>query len=535
MAMSMAPAGVKEMPFDPAKAWTVSTVVILGILMTMLDSTVTTVALPTIMNVFGVSLTGIQWVTTAYTLAMAVIVPLGPYLSRVFGAERVFHVALAVFTACSFMCGFAWSINTLILFRVLQAFGGGIMMPIGMGMVMALFPPSKRGLAMGVFGVAMTAAPAFGPTLGGYIVDSLGWEYVFYVNVPIGVIAVALAFFFFDFGKRKPFPRFDISGFISSALGSSFLLYLLGKSDNIDWSDHTYIYMLIVGIGAMIFFIVNEIVVDEPLLDLRILKHRNYTVSMILVVVQQLMMMGVVYTTPMFLQNFRGLTALQSGEVLLPSSLVMGILMPVAGKLTDIAGERGTKWLIASGVSLCGIMTFILSSKFTLDVNITDIIILNSIRNIGLGISMMPVMTLGLFSIPVDDAQKATALQRFIQQFSSSMVVAVITYSITTRFNANYAGATAQLTSSNLPLMDTINELAANMVAQGMAAADAASQALTTIVTQIYQANYVLAMQFTIFWTAIVGTCAILLVPFFKVDKKKQAELAIPKETTPVD
>ena len=496
--------------------------------MSMLDSTVTSVALPTIMNVFGVSMTGIQWVTTAYTLSMAVVVPLGPYLSRVFGAERVFLAALFVFTICSFLCGVSWSLNTLILFRILQALGGGIMMPIGMAMVLALFPPSKRGLAMGVFGVAMTAAPAFGPTLGGYIVDSLGWEYVFYVNVPIGIIAVMMAFVFFEFAPRQPFPRFDIPGFISSAIGSSFILYLLGKSESIDWTDPTYIYMTIVGVGALIFFVANEIVSDNPLLDLRILKYRNYTVSMILVIVQQLMMVGVIYTTPIFLQNFRGLNALQSGQVLLPSSLVMAALMPIAGKLTDIAGQRGTKWLIGSGVAISGTFTFILSSKLTLDASIMDIIILNSIRNIGLGISMMPVMTLGLFSIPVADAQKATALQRFIQQISASMVIAAVTYSITTKFNANYAGAVAQLTPSNVPLSDTLRALSGMLVQQGMAAADATQQALTLIVTRIYQENYVLAMQFTIFLTALVGTCALLLVPFFKVDKRQQALNAMP-------
>ena len=515
---------IEEPPFNARKAWTVSTVVVLGIFMSMLDSTVTTVALPTVMNVFGVGMTSIQWLTTAYTLSMAVVVPLGPYLSRVFGAEGVFLASLIVFTCGSFLCGFSQSLDMLILFRILQALGGGIMMPIGMGIVMQLFPPSHRGLALGVFGVAMMAAPAFGPTIGGFIVDSLGWRYVFYVNVPIGIAAVLLGFVFFDFVKRQPFPRFDIAGFVSSAIGSGFLLYLLGKADSIDWTNPTYVYIAIAGVGALVFFIVNEIFRDDPLLDLRLLKNRNYSVSLILVTVQQLMMMSVMYTTPIFLQNFRGLTAMQSGEVMLIPSLVMALLMPVAGRVTDIVGEKGTKWVVAAGIVISGSMTLILSTKMTLGASITDVVLYNSLRNIGMGMSMMPVMTLGLFSIPLKDSQNATALQRFIQQFSSSMSTAIVTYMVTSRFNVNYAGATAQLTPFNLPFMAQVNAIASQLAQAGMSAANATQQAMISIVTQLYEQNYVLAIQFTIFLTAIIGIGALVMVPIFKIDKIPAAE-----------
>jgi len=510
----------EEPPFDAWKAWTISTVVILGILMSMLDSTVVNVTLPTIMSVFNVAMSGVQWISTAYTLSMAIVIPLGPYMSRVFGPERVYMAALAIFTASSFLCGFSWSLNTLIVFRIIQAIGGGVMMPIGMGMVMTLFPPSKRGLAFGVFGVAMTAAPAFGPTLGGYVVDALGWRYVFYINVPIGIVAFFLGTMFFQFIKRNPFPRFDIVGFLSAGIGSSLLLYLLGQNTSIDWTDPKYIYMTILGVGGIVFFLINELLIDEPLLDLRLLKNRNYSVSMILSIIQTLMMMSIAYTTPIFLQDFKGMSAMESGEVLLPSSLVMALFMPIAGRITDMAGPRMTKWVIAIGITICGASTFWMSSLMHIDASITDIIIASSIRNIGLGISMMPVQTMGLFSIPVKDSQRATALQTFIRQYSSSITVALVTFSVTSRFDSNYANAAAQLTPFNQPLNNLIAQLSPMLTAGGVPAGSSSQEVLSLVVGQLYEQNYVLAIQYTIFTFAIVGMFALVMVPFFKIAHK---------------
>lgn len=515
-----------ELNFDPAKAWSTLAVVILGTFMSIIDSTVVSVALPTIMNVFGVALSSVQWITTAYMLAMAIIIPLTPYLSKVFGSERLYMVAMIIFTSSSFLCGFAWSLNTMIVFRILQAIGGGMMTPIGMGMIISSFPPSKRGVAFGVFGIAAMAAPAFGPTLGGYIVEYLGWRFIFYVNIPIGIVAVLLATIFFKFSKRNPFPKFDILGFISSGIGTSFLIYLLGKNQSIDWNNPMYVYMTIIGIGALAFFIVNELYTDAPLLDLRLLKDANFTLSLVLTVFMMLMMISMSYTLPVFLQNFKGLSALQSGETLLPSSLVMAVAMPIAGKLSDTLGEKGTKWIIAGGIIVCGVATFAISTLMNINASVTDIIIMSSIRNIGLGIAMMPARTLGLTEIGPKESQRASAMQMFIQQFSSSAVVASVTMLITNRFNYNYAGATSQLTPFNLPLMDAVQKLTAQFISQGLSAADAATQAMTTILQGVYAQNYVLAIQFTIFTCAVIGLASLVFVPFFKTKKKEPAVLS---------
>lgn len=506
--------------FDSFRAWSTLAVVIVGTFLSAISSTTISVALPTIMNVFGTNLDGVQWITTVYALVMAIVIPLTPYLSKVFSSERVYIAALFIFTVFSTLCAFSTSLNMMLFFRIMQAIGGGMMAPIGMGMVIALFPVEKRGLAFGVFGIAAMAAPAFGPTIGGYIVQYFGWEYIFYLNLPFGIIAVILALKFFKFGERAPFPRFDIAGFISAALASSLLLYLLGKNQNLNWHDPIYTYMVIIGVGALIFFIANELFSESPLLDLRLLKNRNFSASLFITMITSLVLMGISYTMPVFLQNFRGLTAMESGVVLLPSTLVMALIMPIAGKITDLAGVRGTKWIIAGGIILCSMTTFMISELININSSITSIIILTSIRNIGLGLFMMPARTLGLIEITHRDSQKATSLSTFVTQFASSISVAFVTLVISTQVNVNLTSATSQLTPFNIPFTDTIKNLAANFVSHGLSAEAASSQALTVIYKQIYTENYVLAIQYAVFVTAVIGLVALIVVPLFKSKNK---------------
>ena len=513
-----------ETGFDSYRAWSSLAVVIVGTFLSMISATTVSVALPTIMNVFGASLNSIQWITTAYAMTMAIIIPLAPYLSRVFGGERVYLTAMFIFVCFSVLCAFSWGLDVMLFFRIMQAVGGGLMQPIGMGMILSLFPHEKRGLAFGVFGVAAMAAPAFGPTLGGYVVQFFDWRYIFFLNLPFGILAIFLALKYFKFSKRIPFPKFDLSGFISAAIASGLILYLLGKNQEVSWSDPHYVYMLIIGIGALCFFISNELYSDSPLLDLRILKNWNFSLSLVLTVIQALMMMSATYIMPIFLQNFKGLSAMRAGETLLPSSLVMALLMPIAGRISDIAGEKGTKWVIVIGIVISVAATFSLSSLMNVNAAITSLIIVSSLRNVGLGLAMMPSRTIGLADIALNDSQKATAMMTFIMQFSSSLSVAFVTSMISRKFNSSYAYATSQLTSFNKPFAETVTNLSTSFVNGGLSPSDATSQALSTVLQSIYIDQYALAIAFTIFVTATIGMFSLFIVPLFKPKKKNPLE-----------
>ena len=207
----------------------------------------------------------------AYTLALGAIIPLTGYLQDTFGAKKIYMFALAMFTLGSLLCGFAWSGSTMIAFRVIQALGGGMIMPVGMSIIYQVFPRKKIGLALGFWGIAAMAAPAIGPTLGGYIIEKMDWRLIFNVNVPIGIIGVILAGIILKGTERKPFKSFDIIGFLSSTVGIVSILYVLGEGSSIDWTKIENPILMTLGCLSLLLFVVNELTHPNPLLDLRFL------------------------------------------------------------------------------------------------------------------------------------------------------------------------------------------------------------------------------------------------------------------------
>ena len=250
--------------------------------MSILDSSIVNIALPKMMAVFGVPLDDAKWILTSYTLALGAIIPLTGYLQEVFGAKRIYMFALAMFTLGSLLCGFSWSNTSMIGFRVIQAIGGGMIMPVGMSIIYQVFPREKIGLALGFWGIAAMAAPAIGPTLGGYIIEKMDWRLIFNVNVPIGIIGVILAGILLKGTERKPFKSFDIIGFLSSTVGIVSILYVLGEGSTIDWGKIQNPILMTLGCLSLILFVVNELTHPDPLLDLRIFKLFDFSISQII-------------------------------------------------------------------------------------------------------------------------------------------------------------------------------------------------------------------------------------------------------------
>ena len=328
-------------------SWLALGVVIIGTFMSILDSSIVNIALPKMMAVFGMPLDDAKWILTSYTLALGAIIPLTGYLQDIFGSKRIYMFALAMFTLGSLLCGFAWSGSTMIAFRVIQAIGGGMIMPVGMSIIYTVFPREKIGLALGFWGIAAMAAPAIGPTLGGYIIEKADWRLIFNVNVPIGIIGVILAGIILKGTEKKPFKSFDIIGFISSTVGIVSILYVLGEGSTIDWTKIENPILMTLGCLSILLFIINELTHPNPLLDLRIFKLYDFTISQIITSILSLAMMGGMYILPLFLQNVRGYTAMETGLILLPGALVMGVMMPISGNLFD---KIGAKALVIPGL-----------------------------------------------------------------------------------------------------------------------------------------------------------------------------------------
>lgn len=479
--------------------WLALFVVIIGTFMSILDSSIVNIAIPKMMAVFGVSLDEVKWILTSYTLALGSIIPLTGFLADVFGNKRVYVFALSMFTIGSLLCGFAWSNTSMIVFRVIQAIGGGMIMPIGMSIIYQTFPENERGLALGFWGIASMAAPTLGPTLGGYIIEHLDWRLIFNINVPIGAVGVVLAWILLKDTPIKKVKGFDYLGFISSTLGIVSILYVLGEGSSIDWSDIKNPLLITFGILSLVFFVVNELTHENPLLDLRVLKIPEFSLSQGISCVLTFALMGGTYVLPLFLQNIRGYTPMETGLILFPSAIAVGFMMPVSGAVFD---RVGAKPVVLPGMVLLGIASYFLVGSINLDATANSIMWLLTIRGLGLGLAMMPINTAGMNAVPQQMVTRASALSNTIRQISGALSITIMTTLIQNNLNFGYAYKAEQITPFNRLV---------------------SSENLSSVMGIIQRDAYLEAMRYAIEVSILAVVISTIMVLFMKDRRKKSA------------
>jgi len=410
-------------------SWTSIIVIVIGTFMAILNNSIVNVALPKIMLIFNCGQDSIQWVLTAYTMTLGVVMPISGYLGDTFGSKRIYSVALALFTLGSIISGLSWGVNSLVAARIIQAIGGGLMQPVGMAFVYRVTPREKIGMVMGVYGIAAMAAPAIGPTFGGYLVEYISWRLIFYVNVPIGIINLFLAGLLLKESPLLKGKHFDWVGFFSSATGLFCLLLATSQGSQYGWTSTYILGLLIVAATTLTIFVYNEMNHPEPLLDLRIFKDAMFTISVIVGSVLNIGLFGAVFLLPLFIQNVMGQTAMQSGILLLPAALATAIIMPVAGKIFDRYGARG---VVMTGLIICAFTTFKMVS-FTELTAFSVMIGWTMLRGVGMGLSMITVTTAGMLKIPMEKISRASALGNVIRQCAGSLGVALFSASLYTQ------------------------------------------------------------------------------------------------------
>ena len=382
-----------------SQQWKIVIVTIAGTFMVILDQTIVNIALPHIMAVFHETADKAQLVVSAYLMANAITTPAAAFLSKRFGIKRVYLLGQVGFLAGSVLCGMAWDINSLITFRVLQGLSGGLLMPLAMTMLFANVPTEQRGMAMSIFGIPIMLGPAIGPTLGGYLVDSVDWRWCFYVNVPIVIFAVYIGYSWIKDTLKFP-ASFDLKGFILAAVGFSSMLYGLSYAPTWGWGDIRIIVLFTVGVVSLITWWIFELRTSAPLLDLRIFKYIGYSLATGVSLVTTIGMYSALFLLPVFMQNLRGLSAFDTGLLMVPGALGPMLTMPISGRMYDKIGPRVP---VIIGLVITGFTTLWLQE---LDITTPDTMIrlMLFIRGMGLGFSMMPVMTYGLSVIPcIDD------------------------------------------------------------------------------------------------------------------------------------
>ena len=403
--------------------WRIASVVVLGSIMSILDTTIVNVALATLSRDLNASLSEIQWVLTGYMLSLAAVIPLTGWAARRFGPKNVYILALILFTAGSVLCGFATSATELTLFRVLQGLGGGMLLPVGQMMMASAAGPQRMGRVMSIVAIPAMLAPILGPVLGGVIVDNASWRWIFFVNLPVGILALVLALRFLPQGERAPAHRLDVVGFALMSLGLPLLTYGLAE---IGATGHFLIprvlVPLIAGLALVATFIVHALRTRFPLLDLRLYRRATFASASTTMFFLGAAVFGGTILLPLYLQEVRGESVLDTGLLTAPLGLGMVLVLPIIGRLTDRYGG-GPLALFGIVVTTLATVPFGLVDAHT---SLWSLSIAMVFRGIGVGFAFMPAMTAAFASLDRSELPDATPQMNVLQRVGGSIGTAVL-------------------------------------------------------------------------------------------------------------
>ncbi|WP_067621406.1 DHA2 family efflux MFS transporter permease subunit [Alicyclobacillus acidiphilus] len=436
---------------------------VLGAFTAILNQTLLNVAIPKLMTDFNVSADTIQWLTTGYMLTNGIVIPLTAFLIGTFTTRQLFLGAMICFGIGSVFCAGAPDFMVMMIGRVVQAAGAGIMMPLMMTVILNLYPPETRGKAMGTIGIAMFFAPAVGPTLSGWVVQSHSWRILFYIVIPVVVIDLIVASVFLTNVTERTFPKFETTSFVTSTLGLGSLLYGFSEAGNKGWGSGIVRATIVIGIVFIVLFIIRELTSTHPLLNLRVFRYTGFSIAAAVSCVVNMAMFGGALLTPMYVQNIRGYSALDSGLLLLPGAILMGIMSPVSGALMDKFGVRP---LALIGLIITVITTWDLG-HLTSSTPLSHIMWVYTFRMFGMGFIMMTVMTSGLNHLPRTLNSHGTAAANTVRMVAGSLGTSLLITVMTNRTNTHYNTYINHVLTTNpqisLQLSTLTNQLAQMM------------------------------------------------------------------------
>jgi EmrB/QacA subfamily drug resistance transporter len=440
--MSAAPVTAPAIDADEPlgrEVWIVAAVVTVGVIMSILDTTIVNVALETLSRELDASLNTIQWVSTGYMLALAVVIPLTGWMSERFGAKRVWMVSVALFGLGSALCGFAWSAGSLIFFRVLQGFGGGMIMPVGMSVLAQTAGPHRLGRVMAVIGVPTLLGPIFGPVIGGLIVDSVSWRWIFFVNIPIGVLALALAarLLHADAGRADA-GRLDWTGLLLLSPGVAGIVFGLSETESHGGITATIAWAPIVaGVLLVALFARHAWFADRPLIDVHLFRATGFSAAAASTFLLAGALFGGMIVLPLYYQVARGETALAAGLLMAPQGVGAALAMPFAGKLTDrVGGGR----VALAGLLICTFATipFAGIGANTAYSLLAPVLV---VRGIGIACAMMPAMAAAYATLSHAEVPRATSALNVLQRVGGSMGTALLAVVLQHQIASRLGGA----------------------------------------------------------------------------------------------
>ena len=496
---------------------------ILCALLEIVDTTIVNVALNDMRGNLGATLTEVGWVITAYAIGNVIIVPMTSWLSQQFGRRNYFAASIVIFTVFSFLCGNATNIWELVFFRFIQGVGGGALLVTSQTIITESYPVAKRGMAQAIYGLGVIIGPTLGPPLGGYIVDHYSWPYIFYINIPIGIIATILTIRYVrspKYSEKSATKDIDWAGIGLLALAVGSLQYVLEKGHDDDWfSSTTIIALTVTAILGLFFFVWRELTFRNPIVELRVLKNGNLRVGTVLSFIMGFGLYGSTFMIPLYTQSTLGWTAQQSGALMIPAALTTAFMMPLIGKLLQKGVPQ--QYLVAIGMVVFFVYSFWGYKIITPDTGKDDFFWMLITRGLGMGLLFIPITTLSLSTLKGVQIGQGAAFTGMMRQLGGSFGIAIITTYLSQQNIVHRSNLVSRLDVNNLNVQQRIYTLQHGFMAKGKSAADAlksAYQALDYTVTK--QAAVLSYMDAFLY----LGLMFLICIPFVLLVKGKKAQ-----------
>jgi DHA2 family multidrug resistance protein len=495
--------------------WLIAVAVILPTFIEVLDTTVVSVALQNIAGNLSATISQATWIQTGYLISNAVILPAAAWFSALFGRKRFLMGCVCIFTVASFACGAAPNLPSLIFASIVQGAGGGALQPISQAILMESFPPAKRGVAMAAYVVGVVVAPVVGPVVGGWLTDNYSWRWIFYINIPCGLVALwMIQQFVFDpeyIRNVKP-GRIDALGFLVLAIWLGTLQTVLNKGQDEDWFNSDYIcWLSAISVIAFVAFVVREFKTREPLADLRVFADRNFLCCSILVAMVFLLLYGIMNLQPLMAGGLMGYTAYISGLAQAPRGLGVLVFTPLVGILT---GKVDNRYLIGPGMLLIAIASLMMG-QFNLDISSHDFFWPNFIQGMGMAFTMVPLMTVALATIRNQQMGNATGLYALVRNLAGSVGIAVAIAMVSRGALRHQAYLTAHLTPYDMPYQTAV-QMGQAALTPAMGTAQAAPGTLGVIYKSVLLHSNMFAFADEYRWLALVCFLSVPLVLLLK-------------------
>ncbi|MDN4075075.1 DHA2 family efflux MFS transporter permease subunit [Fictibacillus terranigra] len=501
-------------------------ILMVGLFLAILNQTLLNVAIPHLITEFGVSANTAQWLLTGYMLVNGALIPLSPFLIERFAVRRLFLFAMFCFTLGSLICGISTGFPIMLVGRLIQAVGGGVLAPLVMTIIIFIFPPEIRGKGMGIFGLAMMFAPAVGPTLSGFVVQNYDWHLLFTGMVPLGFVVLILAFF--SLKDIQPPKKVTVDGpsVFTSLAGMSLLLYGFSEAGNDGWDDAVVLSTMIAGAVLLMIFTIRQLRIEKPLLDMRIFNYGIFSLASVINVVLTISLFSGMFLLPIYLQTIRGYSPLDSGLLLLPGALIMLVMSPVSGTLFDKLGPRP---LAIFGMAITTVTTYFFT-RLTMDTPYTFIVILYMFRMFGMSFLMMPIMTAGLNQLPKHLSSHGTSMSNTLRQVSGSIGISLITTIFTNRTTFHMNEMEGSMNTADPFFMASFHEFVQKVaVTLHLPVSQAQHQAVTILFGKASQQSSINGINDAFIIATVISAIGLVLSLFLRdVRKDKVREAAAP-------